>query len=316
MTIAPVVIGIDVSKHHLDLFDTARGQAEHCPNSCEAVEALAARFAAAEAFVVFEATGCYDRRLRLALAAVGVRFARVNPRRARDFARAAGFLAKTDRLDARMLAAMGQALGQALGCRMRDGSGVSAERERLALLHKRRDQLVAMRQQERTRLSECGNAEIAADIEQHVAWLDTQVRAMEAHIRDCIAASRELARAEALLRSVPGIGPVAAASLLACAPELGQRSAKSIAALAGLAPLNADSGLRHGRRRIRAGRKRIRDALYMAALAAVRCSTRFGDFHRRMSAAGKPPKLALIAVARKLLVTANAVLRDQVAFHA
>jgi transposase len=312
MTIAPVVIGIDVSKHYLDLFDIARGQAEQWPNSCEAVEALAARFAAADAFVVFEATGCYDRRLRLALAAVGVRFARVNPRRARDFARAAGFLAKTDRLDARMLAAMGQALGH----QMRGGSQAPADRERLALLHKRRDQLVAMRQQERTRLSECCDAEIAGDIEQHLAWLDTRVYAMEARIRDCIAASRELARAEALLRSVPGIGPVAAASLLACAPELGQRSAKSMAALAGLAPLNADSGLRHGRRRIRAGRKRIRDALYMAALAAVRCSTRFGDFHRRLSAAGKPPKLALIAVARKLLVTANAVLRDQVAFQA
>lgn len=318
MTIAPVVIGIDVSKHHLDLFDITRARAEHCPNSCEAVAALAARCAAADAFVVFEATGCYDRRLRLALAAVGVRFARVNPRRARDFARAAGFLAKTDRLDARMLAAMGQALGHRMlgGCEVPGGSRAPAERERLALLHKRRDQLVAMRQQERTRLSECCNAEIAADIEQHVAWLDTRVRAIEARIRDCIAASRELARAEALLRSVPGIGPVAAASLLACAPELGQRSAKSMAALAGLAPLNADSGLRHGRRRIRAGRKRIRDALYMAALAAVRCSPRFGDFHRRLSAAGKPPKLALIAVARKLLVTANAVLRDQVAFHA
>lgn len=312
MTIAPVVIGIDVSKHHLDLFDFARARAEQCPNSCEAVAALAARFAAVDAFVVFEATGCYDRQLRLALAAVGVRFARVNPRRARDFARAAGFLAKTDRLDARMLAAMGQALGH----QMLGASQAPADRERLALLHKRRDQLVAIRQQERTRLSECCNAEIAADIEQHVAWLDTRVRAIEARIRDCIAASRELARAEALLRSVPGIGPVAAASLLACAPELGQRSAKSMAALAGLAPLNADSGLRHGRRRIRAGRKRIRDALYMAALAAVRCSPRFGDFHRHLSAAGKPPKLALIAVARKLLVTANAVLRDQVAFHA
>lgn len=312
MTIAPVVIGIDVSKHHLDLFDIARERAEQCPNSCEAVAALAARCAAADAFVVFEATGCYDRRLRLALAAVGVRFARVNPRRARDFARAAGFLAKTDRLDARMLAAMGQALGR----QMQSGTQPTADRERLALLHKRRDQLVAMRQQERTRLSECGDPETAADIAHHVAWLDTRVRAIEARIRDCIAASRELTRAAALLRSVPGIGPVAVASLLACAPELGQRPAKSMAALAGLAPLNADSGLRHGRRRIRAGRKRIRDALYMAALAAVRCSPRFGDFHQRLRAAGKPPKLALIAVARKLLVTANAVLRDRVAFHA
>lgn len=276
----------------------------------EAVEALAARFAAADAFVVFEATGCYDRRLRLALAAVGVRFARVNPRRARDFARAAGFLAKTDRPDARMLTAMGQALGRQMlgGSEVLGGSRASAARERHGA--------APQKTRPAGRHAPAGAHPAQRMLRRLVAWLDTRVRAIEARIRDCIAASRELTRAEALLRSVPGIGPAAAASLLACAPELGQRPAKPMAALAGLAPLNADSGLRHARRRIRAGRKRIRDALYMAALASVRCSPRFGDFHRRLIAAGKPPKLALIAVALKLLVTANAVLRDQVAFQA
>lgn len=311
MTIAPVVVGIDISKHHLDVFEATLGRAEQWPNSAEAVEPLAARFAAAGAFVVFEATGCYDRHLCRGLEAAGVSFARVNPRRARDFAKAAGFLAKTDRLDARMLAAMGQALGRSLAAPHQAG----AAGERLALLHKRRDQLVAMRQQERTRLSECCDGEIAADLEHHLAWLDGQVRAIEARIRACIAASRELKETEPLLRSVPGIGPVAAACLLALAPELGQRSAKSIAALAGLAPFNADSGQSRGQRHIRGGRKRIRDALYMAALAAVRTSPRLGRFHRTLIAAGKPPKVALIAVARKLLVTVNAVVRDRVPYH-
>ncbi len=313
MTIAPVVVGIDISKLHLDVFDATLGRAERWPNSAAAVEPLAARFAAAAgAFVVFEATGSYDRHLRHGLEAAGVAYARVNPRRARDFAKAAGFLAKTDRCDARMLAAMGQALGRSLAAPRQAG----AASERLALLHKRRDQLVAMRQQERTRLSECWEGEIAADLEHHLAWLDDQVSAVEARIRACIAASDELKQAEPLLRSVPGIGPVAAASLLAFAPELGQRSAKSIAALAGLAPFNADSGQSRGQRHIRGGRKRIRDALYMAALAAVRTSPRFGHFHRTLIAAGKPPKIALIAVARKLLVTANAIVRDRTPYHA
>lgn len=316
MTIAPVVVGIDISKHNLDVFDAALERAEQWPNSAAAVEPLATRFAATGAFVVFEATGSYDRHLRLGLAAAGVAFARVNPRRARDFAKAAGFLAKTDRLDARMLAAMGQALGQALGRSLGAPHQAGAASERLALLHKRRDQLVAMRQQERTRLSECWDGEIAADLEHHLAWLDEQVGAVEARIRACIAASDELKQAEPLLRSVPGIGPVAAASLLAFAPELGQRTGKSIAALAGLAPFNTDSGQSRGQRHIRGGRKRIRDALYMAALAAVRTSPRFGRFHRTLIAAGKPPKVALIAVARKLLVTANAIVRDRVPYHA
>ena len=310
MRIPPDVVGIDVSKHTLDVFDAGLGRAEQVANAGEPVRELADRLAALGRFVVLEATGSYDRALRRALEAAGVAYARVNPSRARDFARAAGFLAKTDAVDARMLAALGRALQPA------SAATTSPSRERLSLLHKRRDQLVATRQQERTRLREAFDEEIAGDIRQHLSWLDQAIRTLEKRIAEALAADAELAAASRLLRSAPGIGPNVAATLLALVPELGSRSPKTIAALVGLAPLNRDSGLMRGQRAIRGGRKRVRDALYMAAVAASRSKSRFGDLYRRLLAAGKPPKLALIAVARHILVTANAMLRDQTAFAA
>ena len=309
MMIHPGVMGIDVSKAALDVFDAAVGRAERFANAAAAIEDLAARCAREGVFVVFEATGRYDRLLRLGLTAAGVKFARVNPLAARDFARAAGFLAKTDALDARMLAAMAQALRPAAQ------QSVAAERERLALLHKRRDQLVATRQQERTRRHDCDDPGIAASLDAHLGWLDAAIAQMETAIRALLAAHRELECQQKLLTSAPGVGPVTALTLIALLPELGQRSSKTIAALAGLAPLNRDSGERRGRRAIRGGRKRVRDALYMAALAAARSHTRFSAAYRALRAAGKPAKLALIAIARKLLVTLNAIARDQRAFQ-
>lgn len=309
MIIHPGVIGIDISKGHLDLFDGSRGLAERCANNAASVAALAERCAQSASFVLFEATGRYDARLREALAARGVAFARVNPARARDFARAAGFLAKTDAVDARMLAAMASCL--------RPGAEVapSPARERLALLHKRRDQLVATRQQERTRYGECTDRMICADVEEHLRFLDTQIAALERAIAAALAADARFARLAALLRSAPGVGAVTATTLVALMPELGQRSPKAIAALAGLAPLNCDSGQRRGKRSIRGGRKRVRDALYMAALSAVRSPSRFRAHYQALRTAGKPAKLALVAVARKLLVTLNAIIRDQKAFQ-
>lgn len=308
MIIHPGVMGIDISKETLDVFDAALGRSERFAHTAAGIDLLVERCAGSGAFVLFEATGSYDTMLRRALAAAGVRYARVNPGRARDFARAAGFLAKTDAVDARMLAAMAQ-------CLQPPADAYSAERERLTLLHKRRDQLVATRQQERTRRRECACAEIAADLERHLAWLDGEIGSMDRRIRALLAAKAEIARLQALLRSAPGIGPVTAATLIALLPELGQRSPKTIAALAGLAPFNDDSGRRNGRRTIRGGRKRVRDALYMAALAAARSATRFKALYQALRAAGKPAKLALIAVARKLLVTLNAIVRDQNAFQ-
>jgi transposase len=308
MIITPDVIGIDVAKHHLDIFDGATSQNWRVANQAEPVASLAADFSGR--FVVFEATGVYDQRLRQALSDADVAFARVNPAAARSFAKAAGFLAKTDQLDARMLAAMGSAI------RPRPADAGEAARDRLARLHKRRDQLVLARKQERTRQRESCDDELGEDIARHLAFLDAEIAQLEAKISELIAREPQLGRAFDLLVSIPGVGPRTGACLLALMPELGRRSPKTIAALAGLAPINCDSGLMRGQRSIRGGRKRVRDALYMAAVAASASKSRFKTDYQRLRSAGKPPKLAFIAIARKLLTTANAILRDQQPFAA
>ncbi|WAC59752.1 IS110 family transposase [Brevundimonas sp. SL130] len=311
MNIAPGIVGIDISKRFLDVFDPRIGRPERVANTEPEIQVLALRLAASGDRAVFEATGVYDRILRRALESAGVGFSRVDPSRARAFARAAGFLAKTDAVDARMLAAMGQALQPRLE------EVVAPARERLAGLNARRDQLVAMRAQERNRRAEHrDDPDIQASLDQHLDWLDAQVRDLDARIRRLIAADLELRQAEQHLRSVPGVGPVAAATLLARVPELGRRSPKAIAALVGLAPFNADSGARRGHRAIRGGRKRVRDALYMSAVTAARSNTVFSTFYSRLRDAGKPPKVALVAVARKLLTTLNAIARTQTPFKA
>lgn len=304
--IHPDVVGCDVSKHHLDLFD--RGVSERIENTSAACAALATRLGGR--FVVFEATGGYDRALRDALSAANVRFARVNPGRARDFARAAGFLAKTDKVDARMLANFGQALKPAAE------PAANPVCERLSDLVKRRDQLVKMRAQERVRRSETPLGALRADIEDHLAWLDARIKRIGAEISALCATDAPLKRAIARLKTAPGVGQVTATVLTALMPELGARSPKTIAALAGLAPLNADSGQMRGQRRIKGGRRRVREALYMAAVSAIRCAPRYRAFYLRLRSAGKAAKQAIIAVARKLLTALNAMVRDNTAFAA
>ncbi len=307
MTIPPVCVGIDVSKTHLDIFDPRDGY-RRIDNADAPLVAFAKTQRERKSFIVFEATGSYDRALRRALEAAMVPHARVNPQQARDFAKATGRRAKTDAIDARMLAELGRALGP------KPAPHGDRARERLALKHKRRDQLVAMRQQEAVRRSECGDEETASHVARHLAWLDAEIAALDAAIREAIDAEPTLRRAERRLRSVPGVGPVAAATLLALMPELGARSPKAIAALAGLAPFNNDSGARRGQRAIKGGRARVRKALYMAALSAARTKSRLGDFARHLRAKGKPPKLVLIALARKILVILNALCREQQSF--
>ena len=308
MTLHPVAIGIDVSKPHLDVFDPVWGAVRRVPNDPAQTAHLAAHWAGRDCLVVFEATGHYDAALRHALDGAGVAYARVNPQQARDFARATGRRAKTDAVDARMLAELGRRLAPA-PC-----GPANREREALALRHKRRDQLVAMRQQERVRHSECPDPAMAEAINRHLAWLDAEIAVLEDAIQAAVEESQSLQSANRLLRTVPGIGPVAATTLLALMPELGTRSPKAVAALAGLAPFNNDSGTRQGQRAIGGGRARVRLALYMAALGAARSKTRLGAFFQRLRSQNKPPKLALIALARKILVIANAVMRDQTAF--
>jgi transposase len=309
MTLDQNHLGIDVSKAHLDLFEDENGRYRRIANTPAAVAQLAADLAGKPVLVVLEATGTYDRHLRLALLQAGIAHVRVNPSRARDFARAAGLLAKTDRIDARMLAMMGKAL------QLQPRQGPTDARERLTSLVRRRDQLVALRATEKNH-AESADEEAGVGIARHVAWLDAEIATLEAAIQALISACPNLAATSRRLRSAPGIGPVAATVLIALLPELGTRSGKTLAALAGLAPLNRDSGIWRGKRTIGPGRHRVRKALYMAAVSAIRSKTRLADFYKSLRSAGKPAKLALIAVARKLLTMLNAMERDAKPFVA
>jgi len=297
-------VGIDVSKQYLDIFDEALGVPERIANAPQAITQIAARWRC-DVLVVFEATGVYDLELREVLGRAGIRFARINPARARDFARASGRLAKTDPIDARMLAAFGRVMQPATE------QAVNPARNALARLAKRRDQLVLMRAQEKNRRSEADDRALAERISRLIEVLDSEIAEIEADIKELIKTEPEITDEARLMRSLPGVGPVACMQLIAKMPELGRVGAKQIAALAGLAPFNVDSGAFRGKRKIAGGRKRVRDALYMAALNAVRRADPFKAFYERLRQAGKPAKLALIAVARKLLTVLNAMMRDR-----
>ncbi len=310
MNIRPICVGIDISKRWLDVFDEARGALERIDNAPEPIAALIARWRGGDVLVAFEATGVYDAALAAALERAGVAFARVNPARARDFARACGRVAKTDAIDAESLAAFARAIAPSAA------PASAPERKSLEIWAKRRDQLVDQRAQEKNRRSEAGDADFVASVGRHIAFLDAEIKALDAKIKAIIAHEDALAQKARIMRTAPGAGPVATTTLLALMPELGAVGPKQIAALAGLAPMNVDSGQFRGKRAIAGGRKRVRDALYMAALAATRAEGAFRTFYLRLRAAGKPAKLALVAVARKLLVTLNAMVRDNVPFHA
>jgi transposase len=297
-------VGIDVSKEHLDIFDEADGVPRRIANATQAITQQVARWRCV-ALVVFEATGVYDLALREALDQAGIRFARINPARARDFARASGQLAKTDPIDARMLAAFGRVMQPATE------QTTNPARNALSRLAKRRDQLVLMRAQEKNRRSEADDRAMVERISRLIEVLDGEIAEIEADISALIKTEPEIADDAKLMRSLPGVGPVACMQLIAQMPELGRVGPKQIAALAGLAPFNVDSGAFRGKRRIAGGRKRVRDALYMAALNAVRRADPFKAFYERLRLAGKPAKLALIAVARKLLTVLNAMMRDR-----
>lgn len=303
----PVFIGCDVSKAHLDLFDSLSQKHIRIDNTSASISAWLAMMTNRDVTVILEATGRYDRLLCTALEEAERRYCRVNPARARDFAKALGLLAKTDAIDARLLAHMGQTLSPP--------SSVPPDpsRRQLADLHSRRDQLVTMRQQERVRMH-TADASQRGSIESHIVWLDDEIARIEKACRDQVRADQIMREQNERLRSIPGIGPVTAVTLLANMPELGGHSPKAMAALAGLAPFNADSGTQRGQRHIRGGRKRVRDALYMAALVAYRMKSPFARTAQSMMTKGKPFKVMLIAIARKILVTANALLRDKTMF--
>jgi transposase len=300
---AQTFIGVDVSKDQLDVFDAATGRYWTVANETAALRRFARSAAGSGARVVLEATGGYDRPLTAALAAAGAEYARVNPARARHFAEAAGLLAKTDRVDAGMLARMGAALGLAAD------APPDRERERLTGLLRRRGQLVETRKREQTAIQQEPGADIRAEMRRMIALLTRRVEAYDARIAALIEETPALARAAGRMRTVPGIGPVSAAVLLAHLPELGTIDRRAVAALAGLAPVPRDSGRRRPARRIGGGRAQVRRLLYLAALQAPRACPRLKAFKDRLTSAGKAPKQVLIAIARKLLVILNAMIR-------
>lgn len=296
-----VFIGVDVAKDWLDIYHPGHA-ARRIDNAPAVMRSFAARCAKEGSWVIFEASGGYDRGLREALETAGVRFSRVNPRQARDFARAMGVIGKTDRVDARMLSELGARLGPA------QTQPLSPTRRSLQAQATRRRQLVEMRKQEATRLHQTTDPEARTDIRTIIAILERRIAKVEARMTALVSADAELAAIDQRLRTAPGVGPIVAATLIAELPELGQLDRRRIAALAGLAPVARDSGKRSGPRSIGGGRTVVRTILYLAALQASRRSAAFKEFRQRLAGAGKPVKAALTATARKLLVTLNAML--------
>lgn len=307
-----VVVGIDVASAHVDVaVEGAPWPASlaRMANDSEGHSALAEAVAAlAPQMVLMEATGGYEAALACALQASGLRVAVVNPRMARDFARAMQRLAKTDRIDAQTLAELAQVL-----CRRPDAERFirplsEPEQQDLAALVTRRRQLVAMQLSERQRLRlarAVARPSIDAMLEAIARQLDDVEAEMASHVE------RHHAAAAQLLQSVAGVGRVAAATLIAELPELGKLNRRQICALVGVAPFAQDSGTRQGRRRIAGGRFEVRRALYMATLSATRWNAPIRAFYERLVAAGKLKKVALVACMRKLLTHLNALVREK-----
>ena len=308
MSASSVVVGIDVAKAHVDVWVLgAKLEAQRFDNQPEAHSALAAALKPlGAALVVMEATGGYEAALACALQAVGVPVAVVNPRQARDFAKSMGQLAKTDRIDARMLAEFAATLAR------RDDLAdfirplADAQQQALAAMVTRRRQLVTMMLSERQRL-QLAMAVVRPSIEAMIEAIRKQLDEVEAQMVGHVQA--HYAELDKLLRSASGIGPVASATLIAELPELGKLNRREIAALVGVAPMANDSGNSKGRRRVQGGRFEIRRVLYMATLTATRHNPAIKTFYDRLLGAGKLPKVALIACMRKLVTILNAMVK-------
>lgn len=299
---ATVWIGVDVAKEAIDAARVSGGPVQRVARTPEALRRWAQTLPT-EAHVVMEATGGYEQLVAEHVRAHGGAVSIVNPRQVRDFAKATGQLAKTDRLDARVLAHYGAALTPRITV------VVAAETGALRALIDRRRQLVETRTAEKNRRHTAPDA-IQGSIDDHVAWLDREIAALDRAIEGAVGTGTELAAAVERLRAIPGVGSVVAVTLLTHLPELGTLGRKPIAALAGLAPFARESGRWRGPRAIWGGRAEVRAMLFLSAQSAARWNAPLAAFYGRLVANGKPKKAALAAVARKLLITINAMLRD------
>ena len=305
-----IYVGIDVSKKTLDVATNPESVSSQFSNDetgrrqlVEAVRELGATL------VVVEATGGYETALVIALASAQLPVVVVNPRQARDFAKAIGLLAKTDQVDAKMLARFAEAVKPQLRAFKSDDT-----RELEAVLTRRR-QLVDMVTAEQNRKL-TAPAAIAKEIDKHIQWLKQSIKDADTDLSNAIKSSPIWQAKADLLSSVPGVGPVTMVTLLAELPELGTLDRRAISALVGVCPFNRDSGSFRGKRRIWGGRASVRSALYMAALVATRHNPTIKQFYQKLLDGGKLKKVALVACMRKLLVTLNAILHNNTAWSA
>jgi transposase len=298
-----VFVGIDVSKRELDVWVHNEEGSYEFHNDAEGIGELV-RFMQhhSPTVVVVEATGGYERRMVAEMVSAGMPVAVVNPTRVRDFARSLGQLAKTDRIDARVIAHYASVVQPA----PRERKGAAAEY--LAALVERRRQIIVMLTAEKNRLH-TAPAATKASVQAHVAWLEAELASLEAGIDTCIQENGDWREKKALLCSMPGVGKITAATLVAELPELGQLNRQKIAALVGVAPFNRDSGKKRGKRRIFGGRASVRRTLYMASLVATRFNPVIRRFYQRLLERGKGKKIALTACMRKMIVILNAMIR-------
>ena len=304
MNLSECFVGIDVSKAQLDVSvlpqETFWSSANDDAGRADVVARLREM---APTLIVLEATGGYEAVIAAHLAAAGLPVVVVNPRQVRDFAKACGKLAKTDRIDARVLALYAKTMRP-------DVRPLKDEQSReLNTLFIRRRQLVDMLTMEKNRLSLAAKR-VRKDLKAHIVWLEKRVEEVDGELQALIEESPVWRAKDEILQSAKGIGPVASVALLSQLPELGRLDRKKISALAGIAPLNNDSGTFKGRRSIWGGRSTVRPPLYMATLAAIRCNPVIKAFHARLKAAGKKPKVAIVACMRKLLTILNAMIKS------
>lgn len=303
-------VGIDVSKAQLDVHRADNGNSFAVANDAAGHRRLLGRLPQPGAcLIVLEATGGYQREAVLQLVDAGHRVAVVNPKRVRDFARASGTQAKTDRIDARVLAEFGAAF------QLREVENATENQRELAALALRRRQLVELRKQEKNHRESAPSKAMFEHIQRLIRLLDQQIRDLETQMEKLLESDEQWSAKAEIVGGVPGVGAVLTTTLLAELPELGALNRKEIAALAGLAPYNDDSGKNVGKRRIRGGRQAIRNALYMAARAAARFNPPIKAFYERLLQAGKANKVAIVACMRKLLSILNCLVKNNTSWN-
>lgn len=299
------VLGVDVSKDWLDVAAEPDGSLQRLSNDAEGFKSVIALARESESErITLEASGGYQTRLVAALLEAGLPVVVVNPRQVREYARATGRLAKTDRIDARILCAFTLAVQPPLR-ELKD-----EQAELLSSLIARRRQLIEMRTAEKNRLTLGARGKVRKNLKAHIEWLDRHLRDTDRELRQLIERSPAWQEKEDLLISVPGVGKTTAQMLIAQLPELGRLTHKQIAALVGVAPFNRDSGTLRGQRTTWGGRHSVRAGLYMATMSAIRANPPIKAFYERLIDRGKPGKVAMTACMRKLLTMLNAMLRD------